>query len=315
MPSYEASFRAFEMRVVVGQPLESNAEADARRLLEAVRAGRVFTAITALASPAWLEFGATQGERVAAMGDTLSPDLPATLSVRRPHLPGALTVLVCNGNELERSSATDVAWSVAAPGACRVEVRIADAPPIPWIVSNPIYLHPPALEPAAASGVESVIEMTVPVDSRSLVVEKDAASRATLTATEAGVALDYQLGAGTRASQYVALAAPIRAPVQPFDQIVVSSRSSRPMRLSVQLRFDDSGGARWGASVFVPSKPVRLSVPVSRLRAYQPGESRPDWTKLTGLLLVVDLTNAHPGFEGRLEVSDLALGRHSNTLR
>src|SRR5262249_22692197 len=58
IPSYEASFRELSVRAVLERPFSGNAAEDARALMVAVRKGRVFTVITAVASPALLDFHA-----------------------------------------------------------------------------------------------------------------------------------------------------------------------------------------------------------------------------------------------------------------
>ncbi|HXW08162.1 MAG TPA: hypothetical protein VD833_23225 [Vicinamibacterales bacterium] len=310
MPSYEASFSAFSLTAILRERFSSDAPADARRLLEAVRAGRVFTTITAVASPGWLDFRGRQSGAAVEMGESLAGEHPTTFSVRVPRVSGGTTVLVCNGADAASSTAADLTAEIRGAGACRAEVRIAGAPgapPVPWLVSNPIYLHGPKA-PAAVPD-EQPLEIALPVDERALVIEKDPSSRAELDVEGREATLDFQLGPGDRLSQYVALAGPVAPPAPEFDRIVFTAGSSRPLRLSVQLRTDAGGGARWGTSVYLPGEPLRVVIPIDRLQPYQPGTGTPERSEVTSILLVVDLTNAHPGFEGRLQVSDLALAR------
>ena len=60
-PRYEASFRTFSVRAVLSAPPSGDAPADARALLDALRNGRVFTAVDAIARPAVLDFHASRG--------------------------------------------------------------------------------------------------------------------------------------------------------------------------------------------------------------------------------------------------------------
>jgi hypothetical protein len=112
-PSYEASFRTLSSRVILERPLIGDAAADARALLDGIRQGRVYTAIDAIASgayvdprtgdPAW-----PQDARVAQMG----PDGKA----------GWFEV-----------------YRAGAPGE----------PPIPWILTNPVEAPEPSPAHAA----------------------------------------------------------------------------------------------------------------------------------------------------------------------
>ena len=56
LPSYEAAFSSFSMRAIVRTPLSGSAAADAPALLEALRAGRTYTTLDGVASPALARF-------------------------------------------------------------------------------------------------------------------------------------------------------------------------------------------------------------------------------------------------------------------
>ena len=66
VPSYEASFKAFSLRVLLDAPLSGDAVRDADNLLTHVRWGRTYTVIDGLASPGGFEFTATSGDRPPA---------------------------------------------------------------------------------------------------------------------------------------------------------------------------------------------------------------------------------------------------------
>jgi hypothetical protein len=63
--------------------------------------------------------------------------------------------------------------------------------------------------------------------------------------------------------------------------------------------------------VYVDPAERDVRVPVSSLRPMDPAGSpgRPSIAKAATLLFVVDLTNAAPGAEGRLTLTDVAFGR------
>src|SRR5688572_7406755 len=69
IPSYDASFRTFAMRVELERPLTHDAAADAAHIIAALRRGSVYSAIDAIASPAALEFSASSGDRQIKQGD------------------------------------------------------------------------------------------------------------------------------------------------------------------------------------------------------------------------------------------------------
>ena len=155
-PSYEQSFRTFAIRVELDEPLVGTATHDAAALLRALKGGRVYTAIDALATPAPFEFSARSGDLTARMGDELRIDGPIALEARAAGPPGAEIALVRNGEVILTTEAHTLRYTAQAePSVFRVEVRLTRAPgdpPIPWIVSNPIYVGGVAGEPRAARG-------------------------------------------------------------------------------------------------------------------------------------------------------------------
>jgi hypothetical protein len=82
------------------------------------------------------------------------------------------------------------------------------------------------------------------------------------------------------------------------------------MRVSVQLRFEQGGGERWGRSVYLESGSRTVAVradelvPLDRQRG-----AMPDPATARSLLFVVDLTNARPGDAGAVRFSRLTFER------
>lgn len=312
IPSYFASFSAFSNRVVLPVSPSGDAAADAQLVYDAIRHGRVFTSLDAVASPALLDFHLDGGGRRAQMGDRSGIGPGTTLVARAPLPSSAALVLLRNGQELARSSSGELQYSVdGTAGAYRMEGRIRDdrAPlSLPWLVSNPIYVgvpeHGVSAEPAITR-VEGAAEGDIaPFPWR---IEKDRTSSAILRTSAHAVEFEYTLGAGARNSQFVALATDLQpSPRQTFQSIRIGLAADRPMRLSVQLRRGD--GRRWGRSVYVDSTPALVGVPVSALRPIEQGSAATlDSRDASSLLLVVDLTNAVPGHRGELHVLSSAL--------
>jgi hypothetical protein len=142
-------------------------------------------------------------------------------------------------------------------------------------------------------------------------VEKDPASTADLASDGGRRSLEFRLRAGERASQYAAIAVPLPQRLPGFDRIVFSGRSSAPMRISVQVRFDRAGGSRWVRSVYLSPESRQIVVPLEWLvPADSPGNQLsqpPPFDSASSVLFVVDLTNASPGGQGRFEISNLSL--------
>lgn len=308
VPSYRASFRAFAVRAVLSSPLTGVAAADGRAVLDAIRRGRVFTSIDAVAGPAWLDFRADRGDTQATMGDALVYEPDVRLSVRTGLPPGGQLVMICAGKAVANSPTGQLSVAVSEPGACRPEVLVPGAPgdpPVPWIVGNPIYLLPAVAEPV---GTEPLVETALALNDVDWLVEKEPTSTATIVRESRGFVDEYQLGSGVRASQYVAAVTGLRPPLPPFERVLFTISASAPMRVSVQMRF--AGGERWVHSVYVEPDPRRVML---RLSDFVPADgasgASPDFQQATSLLFVIDLTNANPGTAGKIQISDIALGR------
>jgi hypothetical protein len=311
VPSYEASFRAFATRAILSQERTGNADQDSRLLLDAIRAGRVFTAIDAVAGPAWLDYRADLGGTQASMGEEVPFAGGIRLSVRSTLPAGGSLVLLRNGVEVDESASPEFSTVAAGPGAYRVEARAPRSPgtpPVPWLVSNPIYLTVSSGEQASTVSVEKVLDVHTPAR-----IEKDSGSFATLFEADGRRTLEFRLRGWDRAGQYVALVFPLTRPGPQADRLLFSARSSGPMRMSVQLRFDDRGGERWGRSVYLPTDSSQHAVTLESLTPVGHRSSRPDFGEASSLLFVVDLTNARPGTTGTIEVSDISFARAAST--
>jgi hypothetical protein len=307
IPGYEASFRTFGTRLVLDHPLSGTADEDARAVYGAIRKGRVFTAIDALAAPALLDFHAEAGGDRIEMGDGLPPDSDVTIVARAPLPAGAELGLVRNGRLVAKSNGDLRRLVNAADGAYRIEIQIPGAPgspPIPWVVSNPIYFNTSDTERAANDDPIPAGDGGVPVDAGAWRIEKDPASSAIVRVASGALELEYTLGDGARASQYVALAADLTP--QAFTAIDLAMAGQRPQRVSVQVRVAD--GTRWGRSVYVDPAGRRVRVPLSTLRPIGDAPDRPvEPERVTSVLIVIDLTNANPGRSGALRVTSASL--------
>ena len=314
LASYEASFATFGLRVVLNEELTRAADRDARQLLDALRAGRVFTAIDAIATPAWVDYHLTLGGAQRTMGEVLTFEDGAALTFRSTLPPGAVAVLVRDGVEVAQSGTGELRFLPTAPGVYRVEVRDPRWA-VPWIATNPIYLRALRRARGGAGGADAQRLDRSRSSSDPGRVEKDPASTADLASNGGTRSLEFRLRAGERASQYAALAVPLAERLPPFDRIVFTGRSSTPMRISVQARFDRAGGSRWIHSVYLSPESRQIVVPLERLVPADSPRDRqaPSFDSVSSLLFVVDLTNASPGGQGRFEISDLRLATAPQT--
>lgn len=308
LPSYEAAFRTFSINVRTTQPLKRDAASDAAAVLEAIRLGRVFTAIDAIASPASLDFTARAGATTAVLGDVLPDDGREVQYAARAAIPaGATLALLRNGTVVRESASNFVEYASSEPGGYRVEVSVPGAPgtpPIPWIVSSPIFRFAPPRDVPAVAPPSAILRTITSEEWR---VEKGGGTTASLTRAEAGGTLTYRIG--TNPSPYGAIAADLPSPQEPFTVVVFRARASKPMRISAQLRFAADGAIRWRRSVYVDATGSSFVLPTSAFRAAdRPGEMPPT-DRASSVLFVVDTINATPGEEGSFTIQNVELRR------
>ncbi len=309
LPSYQSVFRTFAIRAELDRPLTGRAGADGLALRAAIAAGHLYTAIDALATPAAFEFGATSGPFSAHAGDDLTLGGPVRVEAR-VNAPAGRIALIENGRRVAEGTREVRYQAPERPAVFRVEVMLPGSPgqpPVPWIVSNPIFIGGLLSERRAIVRPEPT--QLVPIEARSSdwSVEHETSSQATV-AGDGARALDLQYTLGTRpvASPYVAF---VHAADHPsaYDRLQFRVQADRPMRISVQLRVPTrTGGERWQRSVYADQQPRDITVFLDDVRPI--GETSrwtPDLSKVDSLLFVVDTTNTRPGTSGRIRLEDV----------
>ncbi|MEO7406864.1 MAG: hypothetical protein ABIZ92_07610 [Vicinamibacterales bacterium] len=268
-PGYQASFGSLSNRVLLEKPLSGDPLADADLLMEAIRAGRVYSVI-----------------------DPVSPDVLLALDQGNQFV--VASPLPTGAQPLEVADRGRRGLEIAAP-------RAPGNPPVPWVVANWVgrraALAAPVAPPSAGPGT--------PVTVASLWrVEKDPMSSGHVSESGGVVALNFRLQAGQRASQFVAAAVDL-GQGQTFTRIAFHGQAQRPMRVSFQLRVlpDD---ARWISSVYLEPFAREVVIDVKDLRPADSDVSGiPDFSRVRSILFVVDLVNARPGAAGALTIGGL----------
>ena len=315
-PSYRSVFGSFAIRAELDTPLTGRAGDDGAIVLRAIRHGRMFTALDGLAPANRFTFSIRSGGAVANTGDRLIPAGPLGIEVVADAPDAARIVVLGNGREVASGLAPRLeAQLPSLPGPYRVEVRLADGPgepPVPWIVSNHIFvgLPPPVPEPVPAS--ESVITaLATPDTADEWAVEHSAESEGvTSVSREDGSALfTFGLGQTRALSPYAAL---VRR-VQLSDALIVEFRvhADRPMRVSVQLRSPQGGGEgrRWRRSIYADTEDRLVRLSLADFVAVPPVTAGPELSTIDSLLFVVDTINTDPGRRGEFWIADLRLVR------
>jgi hypothetical protein len=321
IPSYEKTFRAFSI-ALPGAMLTGNARADAAAVLEAIRGGRVYSTIDALAAPGLFSFAATAGNDRAEMGDVLTAGRPVTFRVETNAPSDARITLLRDGNPVITADGASLQHGESGqPGVYRVEVHLPGAagdPPVPWILSNPIYVRPEdagkrALLPRAPA--TEFLERDPDAETSDWTIETSARSQGALDVVKAaaGTQLLFRFGlAGTRSdSPYAAAVMPAGPGLSGYDRVIFTARAAQPMRLSVQLRVPAGSRAeRWHRSVYVDQMPREVVVFFDEMTPRGPTERRrPELSNVRDVLFVVDTVNTAPGTSGQIWIDDVKYGK------
>jgi hypothetical protein len=241
-----------------------------------------------------------------------------TFRIRSNAPEGATIVLLRDGDVVHESASRDAAWQTSDAGAFRVEIRLPGAPgrpPVPWVVTNPIYIGIPD-RPFRPSPAQPGTRSALPLGGWT--VERDRASQGELRVLSAEgppieSALTFRLAPAPAASPYVAAVTHDVAAVAEADAVTFTASASRPLRLSVQLRVGDrERDRRWRRSIYLDQVPRDFVVAFRDMRgiADATGQEVPV-RDVTSLLFVVDTVNAVPGDSGSVSLAKVGTLRFS----
>ena len=306
LPSYETLFRTFSI-ALPDMALTGTASADAIAVLDAIRHGQVYSTVDALAGPGALSFAVTGKTHLVARVHAQSQ---------------ARLVLFKDGKE--RTTSLDGMLEHDAtdePGVYRVEVQMTESPgtpPIPWIVSNAIYVGRPAGEVPAPAPPRSPTAVNVRFGdgpSDAWTVEQAPLSAGAIdrlpTVSGSQLAFRFALGGPRSQSPYAAMVMPAGSDISKYDRLIFTGRTSRPMRVSVQLRARGGAeGQRWHRSVFLDTTPREVTVLFDDMRPRGvTAAPRPVLNDVQSVLFVIDTVNADTGTNGQLVIDDVKFAR------
>jgi hypothetical protein len=335
LPGYETAFRAFSVRVRLASPPTGDASRDATMLLDAIRAGHLYTVIDALASPPAFRFLARSGTRIAEGGDDLPVADAAVIEADVAPVPGVSLVLRRNGRVVAASDSGHLRFDHAPSRATtvyRVEAKLPDAPgspPVPWIVGNPTFVGPElprvraTVTPPPAKDTDVVFDggdasgwhvehdptSRASVATRPAMPESDATTPEQEDVSPAALALTYRLSPGAPTGQYAALVRGIgQGRLQRFTRLRLRASADAPMRVSVQLRVPTTG-TRWLRSVVIGDEPQTRYVAFAEMTPVDGAPVPIPLSDVDSILFVVDTTNTPPGRQGTVWLDEIRLER------
>jgi hypothetical protein len=320
VPSYEQVFRTLSISIP-DLKLERDAMADARAVLDALRAGRVYSSIDALASPGTFRFSASSGTERVAMGGQLPLNGPVALRVDTNAPVGASIRLLADGKVVASAAPPVLEYTAApSPAVYRVEVDVAGAPgtpPVPWILSNPIYVgrrHAADSPEVSSTGpVKETLVVYTDGAATDWRIEKSVRSQGALAVVRSldgsQLLFRYGLGGTLSESPYVAAVVPANPEVKRFDRVMFTARSAQPIRLTFQVRAVGEGDRRWGRSVYLDETARVVTIPFAEMSPMGTATGRPVLEDVRDLLFVVDTSHARQGASGQVSLDQIQYAR------
>jgi hypothetical protein len=322
-PSYESVFALAQNHVVLDASLTGEAGADARAILDALRRGRAYVGLDALADASGFAFEATDGARRAAMGDTAAPS--ASLRVRAGgRMPaGTRVVLLRDGKTVAEGTGAAEAAAHAA-GVYRAEAYLPGWD-VPWVLSNPIEVFdaPAAAAREARAAWPSPPPVTAAVETLDA-FEGQTAFEAGFDASSAqskdvidphadanggGAArIAFRLGVPTAGHPdvFCALVDGTKRDLTGKQGLVLSLKADGVYRVWLQVRdanpaSKDERTEWWFASLRTSTEWQRVVIPFARLRSINPNtDGKLDLDQVKALVFVVDKGSVKPGTQGTI---------------
>jgi hypothetical protein len=318
VPSYEQVFRAFSISLPDVQ-LRGNAAEDAVVVLDAIRNGHLFSTIDALAGPASFTFTASSGSHRALMGDHLPLDGSVMLRVETNAPSGSTIRLLAEGKSVTSGAPPVLEYQAPdMPAVYRVEIDTTGAPgvpPIPWLMSNAIYVGQPTMPDTSSTSVP--VSESVAVYSNGSAsdwrVEKSVRSEGTIgvgrTVDGTQLLLRYGLGGTLSESPYVAAVVTSTTDLTRFTGVTFTARAMKPMRLTFQLRAPGSADRRWGRSVYLDDMARTVTIPFGEMLPLGVATGSPALADIRDLLFVVDTVHTKQGSSGQVWLDEISYVR------
>lgn len=340
-PSYESIFSTVQMLVWASEQPALRSPGAAQSVLAALRRGRAAVLVTSVGGIGGLSFVArAQGGEQAGLGQFAPWEQgPWTLEAGVEAEGSYRIKLLRDGHIVETSNGEPLRALAEEAGTYRIEVyRVAgagDEDPVPWILSNPIYLWPSAARQAA------VVHRAPPLPPPPLALQLDSEPgwqagssddvSAEAIASDEGQVLRLELPEDPGPNAYAALAlwADEAWDWSGSGGLVVSLQSEEDLRVFVEVRSRDADGEErsWHYSVKATAEALPTAIPWSRwwLRWNQASQRRTlleggEWVaaaqhalgeeelrRIVGIFLVVTPGILDPGSTATLTLEQIGI--------
>jgi hypothetical protein len=330
-PSYEALFSLCRIHLLLDRPLSGDAAADRVAVVEAIRRGRFYIGLDALAAANDVSFTVEAGGRRVTMGESIEPAEGGRIRAGGRMPAGTRLVLLRDGRSVsETTGPLDVA--LPGPGVYRVEARVTGWT-TPWAITNPVYVFDAATQ-AARRAAAAWPAPPVPEETRLLSalsgtpaftaefdpsssVEPPGAPPDTPAGTGPSLGLAFRLGTPSAAQPFTwcALVNRQARDLSPWTGLRFRIRADGEYGLWVQVRdlnpaSADEGLEWWLAAARTTSRWTEVTLPFSRFRTINPRtDGRLDPAETRAIVFVLDPASVKAGTRGTIWIEQLEVYR------
>ena len=278
-----------------------------------MRSGDFFSIVRGAGEPQTFEFHAESDGRTYPSGSSLSGSPELSCDLTTLELETRL-VLKHNGKIVGSSRNGALRFLADSAGVYRAEVYLEDHPflasDVPWILSNPIFVHGES-EPTIP---DSTTTRCVTAESLALDdfrLEKDEDSSASFETNErgAGAVFAYHLAESTPETidRWVALALRKKMDLSQFGGFFIEAGADETMRYWIAIR---SGEASFYLSFKLqPGSESRHSIPFTRFYSMFGGREPIPLEDIDSVIITVNTSNSQTGFSSGFTIKEMGFCR------
>jgi hypothetical protein len=209
----------------------------------------------------------------------------------------------------------------ATPAVYRAEIGLGHAPgepPVPWIVTNPIYAgrteQAPAVTERPSVRTFSTIYDNGPATGWAVEASPQSAGAIDVARALGGgtqLRLRYALGGAGSDGPYVALVVAAGPSVGSADRVMFTARADKPVRMAVQVRVPKGPeGERWQRSFYIDDEPRELTVFFDDLRPRGSTTTpQPVLSEVQALMWVLEPPHTALGSSGQVWLDNIRYGQ------
>ncbi len=325
-PSYQSLFSLFRLHLLLDHPLRGEFAADRDAVVDAIRRGRFYIGLDALAPADGFSFVVEAQGRRCTMGDSLPPLAGARAKAGGRVPQGTRLVLLRDGKPVGQG-VESLDLPLPGAGIYRMEARVPGWR-VPWIITNPVVV----VDAATQARRRQAAAWPSPPKARATTsfasLPGSAEFRAEFDPTSWMSPSVVRPGAGPAGGEALALEFHLAAPTaaQPFTWCALVNRQARDLTGYTGLRFwikgddeyriwvqvrdvnprsADDGLEWWLASARTSREWREVLLPFSRFRTINKRtDGRLDLDQTRAIVFVLDEASVKVGTRGTIWLAD-----------